>query len=113
MIMPRRSKPSPPRLAAALDWLLTALKNTGLSAKHDGDSVIVRHGLFTRIDVLAPTNGVFENGPTRAILRLKMEIPEKLSAFLAETTEVLAVANEAATLGALTMTATKSSLALA
>jgi hypothetical protein len=40
-----------------LDLVLAALKASGLSAKQNGDSVIVGHNNFTtRIDGVAPTN---------------------------------------------------------
>ena len=83
----------PPPLAAPFDWLLAALKNTGLSAKQDGDSVNVSMESSPRelMSLHRPTE------PPRLA-----RLPEKFAAFLAESTEILAVANEAATSGALT-----------
>jgi hypothetical protein len=87
-----------------LDLVLAALKASGLSAKQNGDSVIVGHNNFTtRIDGVAPTNRESSNFPIRVVLRVKTELPEKLGAMFAKKPELIAVMNALATLGALTV----------
>ena len=84
--------------------MLAALKTTDLSAKQDGDSVVVGHENFTsRIDVVAPTNRESANFPIKVVLRVKTELPEKLGAMFAKKPEMIAVMNAMATLGALTV----------
>jgi hypothetical protein len=84
--------------------VLAALKHTSLSAKQDGDSVIVGHQNFTsRIDVVPPTNRESANFPIKVVLRVKTELPEKLGAMFARKPEMTAAMNAMATLGALTI----------
>src|SRR4029453_8341902 len=84
--------------------LLAALKNATLSAKQDGDSVVVKHQNFTsRIDVVPPTNRESEIGAIRAVVRVKTELPEKFARIFAERPETTVAMNRMATLGALTI----------
>ena len=91
-------------LAPPLDLLLVALKNTNLSANQDGDSVVVKQRDFSsRVDVVPPTKRESENGPIRAVVRVKTELPEKFAGIFAERPEMLATMNAMVTLGALTL----------
>ena len=102
--MPRRRKPSSRPLVPPLDLVLAALKDTSLSAKQDGDSVIVGHQNFTsRIDIVPPTNRESANFPIKVVVQVKTELPEKLEAMFAKKPEMTAAMNAMATLGALTI----------
>jgi hypothetical protein len=79
--------------------LLAGLKKTGLSAKQDGDSVVVKHQDFTsRIDVVPPTKRESENGAIRAVVRVKTELPEKFARIFSERPEMPAFMNAALTI---------------
>ena len=100
----RRRKQNSSPFAPLLQLLLAALKNTTLSAKQDGDSVVVKHQNFTsRIDVVPPTNRESEIGAIRAVVRVKTELPEKFARVFAERPEMPVAMNRMATLGALTI----------
>jgi hypothetical protein len=102
--MPRRRKTDSRPLVPPLDLVLAALKDTSLSVKQDGDSVIVGHRDFTtRIDVVPPANRESENFPIKVVLRVKTELPEKFGAIIAKKPEMTAAVNRMATLGALTI----------
>ena len=104
LIMFWRRKQNSSPFAPLLQLLLAALKNTTLSAKQDGDSVVVKHQNFTsRIDVVPPTNRESEIGAIRAVVRVKTELPEKFARIFAERPEMPAAMNRVATLGALTI----------
>ena len=91
-------------LAPPLNLLLAALKDTNLSAKQDGDSVVVKQRHFiSRIEAVTPTDSESQNGPIRAVVRIKTELPEKFAGIFAERPEMLAPMNAMVTLGALTI----------
>ena len=84
-----KRKQNSPQLAPLLELLLAALKNTTLSAKRDGDSVVIRNQKFTsRIDFVPPTNRESENGAIRAVVRVKTELPEKFARAFSERPEM-------------------------
>ena len=101
--MPRKRRPNLRPLVPPLDLVLAVLSTTDLSAKQEGDSVVIGHASLTsRIDVVPPTNRESENLPIRLVVRVKTELPEEFGAMFAKP-EMTAAINGMATLGALTV----------
>ena len=102
--MPRKRRPNLQPLVPPLDLVLAVLNTTDLSAKQEGDSVVIGHAnLTSRIDVVPPTDRESENLPIRLVVRVKTELPEEFGAMFAKKPEMTAVINGMATLGALTV----------
>ena len=80
-----KRKPNSRPLVPPLDLVLATLRNTSLSVKQEGDTIIVGHRDFgSRIDVVSPTNRECENIPIRVVLRVKTELPQKFGAIFAD-----------------------------
>ena len=95
-------KTDPQPLGVPLDELEAALTQTTLKTKRDGDSLIVMHPNFaTHVDVVAPANRESENGPIKAVVQLRTELPREVAAMFSKP-EMTVAMNAMVTLGALT-----------
>jgi len=95
-------KPDPKPLGVHLDDLLLMLKPTSIKASRDGNAIIARHEHFTtRVEVIPPESRESENGPIRAVVRIKTDLPQPLQKIF-ESAEAMSAFNSMAALGALT-----------
>ena len=95
-------KADPRPLGVPLDDLEAALAQTTLKTKRDGNSLIVTHPNFaTHVDVVAPAKRESENGPIKAVVQLRTELPREVAAMFSKP-EMTVAMNAMVTLGALT-----------
>ena len=99
MFWNKKEDPSP--MGVPLGQLCEILNQTNLTAKRKGDSLLVQHPNFlTQVDVVPPANRESENGPIRAVVRIRTELPKPIAGVLSSP-EMMATMNAMSALGAL------------
>lgn len=100
MFWNKKETPSPH--GVPLTQLCEILSHTSLKAKRQGDKVTVQHPNFvTQVTVAPPPVRDSENGPIKAIVELKTELPAAIAGALKSEGMASAI-NAMATLGAIT-----------
>src|SRR5664280_440060 len=99
MFSTKKSNLEPP--GVPLGDLLAMLLPTTIKASLDGSTLVARHEHYTiRIEVAPPAHRESENGPIRAVVRLKTELPREVTE-LFKAPEMTVAMNAFAALGAL------------
>jgi hypothetical protein len=99
MFWKKKSDSSP--LGVPLGDLLLVLQPTSIKASLEGSALLARHEHYTiRTEVVAPESRESKNGPIRAVVRMKTDLPRQVIELFKEPEATVAM-NAFAALGAL------------
>jgi hypothetical protein len=90
-------------LGVPLDEVRAALRSAGLKVAREASALVAKHGGYsTRVDVVPPASRDTENGPIRAVVQVRSQLPDIATPILSRPGAASAL-NGLASLGAITV----------